>query len=389
MRPFPATRRALLALGLAVLAGCAVPGPGSGPQVDRDAPVRVALLVPLDSGDAAREELAESLVNAARLALPDLRGVQVEMTVYPTAGDATRAASAAEEAVAAGTDVILGPLFSTATTAVRPVAQAANVPVLSLSNNAQVAGGPVWVLGTTFDAVARRVVGYTVGEGLTELGIVHPAGVEGELARSAVARAAQAAGGTVVATGAYPLSVEGITAEVPGIARQMRGAGARAVVLTDGPTAGLTFTAETLRGLGLRAGAVQFVGLQRWDTSRQAMAQPSLQGGWFAAPDPRLSQAFADRYVAQYGTAPSPISGLAFDGIAAIGALVAEARAENRANPFTPAAMTDPQGFAGVLGIFRFTADQQNERALAVFTVENGEARQIDPAPRRFPRGGV
>ena len=68
---------------------------------------------------------------------------------------------------------------------------------------------------------------------------------------------------------------------------------------------------------------------------------------------------------------------------------MAEARSEGRPTPFTVQAMTNPKGFAGVLGIFRFTADQQNERALAVFTVDSGEARQIDPAPRRFPRGGV
>jgi len=386
---FSHARRAVLALALCALAACAAPiRTDSPPARDNAGPVKVALLVPLGSGDSEREALADSLVQAARLAMADLRGVNIDLTVYPTAGTASRAASAAREAADAGTDVILGPLFSGATAAVAPIAEAEGIRVLSLSNNAAVAGGPVFVLGTTFDTVAQRVIGYSVGEGQTQIGIVHPRGAEGILARDAVRRATQRFGGTVVAEGSYPLSVEGITAEVPSLARQLRGAGARTVVLTDGPTAGLTFTAETLRGLGLRKGAVQFVGLQRWDTSRQAMAQPSLEGGWFAAPDPKLGQAFADRYVSATGSAPSPLSGLAYDGIAAIGALVAEAREDGRGDPFSAARLTKPAGFAGVLGVFRFTADGQNERALAIFTVEEGTARQISPAPRRFNARG-
>ena len=49
-------------------------------------------------------------------------------------------------------------------------------------------------------------------------------------------------------------------------------------------------------------------------------------GGWFALPDPSLNERFKSRYQAAFGEAPHPIAGLAYDGIAAIGALVKSGR---------------------------------------------------------------
>ncbi|MEX2249797.1 MAG: penicillin-binding protein activator, partial [Parvibaculum sp.] len=48
------------------------------------------------------------------------------------------------------------------------------------------------------------------------------------------------------------------------------------------------------------------------------------------------------------------------------------------------AALTDPDGFAGVDGIFRFMADGRTERGLAVMEVRPGGAVVVDPAPTSF-----
>ena len=121
----------------------------------------------------------------------------------------------------------------------------------------------------------------------------------------------------------YNLSVEGIQAAAGPIAAALTGAGANAVILTDGPTGGLAFISEALRGNGLGAAQAQFLGMQRWDVSAEALAVPSLQGGVFAAPDPALVDAFTGRYQAAYGESPHELAGLAYDGIAAVGALIA------------------------------------------------------------------
>ena len=97
--------------------------------------------------------------------------------------------------------------------------------------------------------------------------------------------------------------------------------------------------------------------MQRWDVSAEALAVPSLQGGVFAAPDPALVNAFAGRYQAAYGEYPHELAGLAYDGIAAVGALIAEARGQG-GSPFSTARLTQPAGFAGVNGPFRFGAER-------------------------------
>lgn len=97
-----------------------------------------------------------------------------------------------------------------------------------------------------------------------------------------------------------------------------------------------------------------------------------------------MTQRFAGRYQAAFGAAPHPIAGLAYDGIAAIGALVRAGRGD----ALTREALTQPSGFVGVGGIFRLLPDGANERGLAVAQVRNAQVVVIDPAPRSFVGAG-
>jgi hypothetical protein len=51
---------------------------------------------------------------------------------------------------------------------------------------------------------------------------------------------------------------------------------------------------------------------------------------------------------------------------------------------FAREALLNPNGFAGVDGIFRFRADGLNERGLAVMTIQNGTAQIVQDAPKSF-----
>jgi hypothetical protein len=159
------------------------------------------------------------------------------------------------------------------------------------------------------------------------------------------------------------------------------------VILTDGPTGGLAYIAEALRGNGLDADQAQFLGLQRWDVSAEALAVPSLQGGVFAAPDPALVGAFNGRYRAAYGESPHELAGLAYDGVAAVGAMIAEAKAQG-GSPFSTARLTKSSGFAGVYGPFRFLPDGQVQRNLAILEVQGGRASVAESAARSFDAVG-
>lgn len=354
-----------------------------GIEVDPNQPVQVALLVPLGSGDPGREQLGRSLVNAAQLAQSDLQNAVIDLRIYPDSGTAEGGAAAARTAVDEGAKIIVGPLFSTATAGAQGVAAGGGLTVLSLSNNPEVAGGNTWIVGNTFANSADRLASYGMARGLRNFGVVHPSGLEGETARNAAVGAIRARGGEVVATSAYDVSVEGIQAAGPAAAASLAANGANAVILTDGPTGGLVYIADALRNGGLTAGTVQFLGLQRWDVSPEALSQPSLEGGAFATPDPGLAAAFAGRYRNAYGEAPGDVAGYAYDAIAAVGAMIADARASG-GSPFSPARITAPEGFAGVNGAFRLLPGGLNQRNLAMMEVRGGQAVMIEGASRSF-----
>jgi hypothetical protein len=146
----------------------------------------------------------------------------------------------------------------------------------------------------------------------------------------------------------------------------------------------LPLFAQLLPEAGLSPATTQYIGLTRWDIPPATLSLPGVQGGWFALPDPSLNNQFQARYGAAYGSAPHPIAGLAYDGVAAIGALVKSRGSQ----ALTGSALTQSSGFVGVNGIFRFRPDGTNERGLAVAQIRNNQVFVIDPAPRSFVGAG-
>lgn len=385
----PSRRKSLAriaALALAgVLAACGPMPMGSGPSVGRGEAVPVALIVPGASGAAGDAVLAQNLENAARLAIADLGDVAIDLRVYNTGSDPASAAQAATKAVDEGAKIILGPVFAESANAVGVAVAPRGVNVLSFSNNTDIAGGNVFVLGPTFANTAGRLVSYAAGQGKRSILTVHDSTPAGESGRRAIAEAlARSAAGSAGAV-TYEFSQQGVVQAVPSIVAQARSSAADAIFFTADSAGALPLLTQLIPEAGLRPPAVQFIGLTRWDIPPATLSLPGVQGGWFALPDPGLSQQFQARYQAAYGQPPHPIAGLAYDGIAAIGALVKQGSAD----PLGHAALTQGSGFVGVNGIFRLRPDGTNERGLAVATIRNNQVVVIDPAPRSFGGAGL
>ena len=373
----------LLVLCAPLLAAC-VSGSGPAPSKGSGGAVQVALLIPSGSGQAQDELFGQNLENAARLAMADLSGVTVELKVYRTGGNADTAAMMAKQAVDEGAQVILGPFYSEEANAAGVAVAASGVSVLAFSNNAAIAGGNVFVLGQTFDNTARRLAGYAVRSGKGNILIVHDRNVAGDVGKAAIERGIVASGGTVAGVNSYEFSQNGIVEATTGIVQAAKSSGATALFMTADTAGALPLLSQLLIDNGIDRSGVQFIGLTRWDIPAGTLALPGVQGGWFALPDPGLQAQFQERYTAAYGTAPAAVASLAYDGIAAIGAL---ARSSDGA-PITHAALTQPAGFAGVSGVFRFLPNGTNERGLAVAAIRDNQVVVIDPAPRSFAGAG-
>ena len=388
-RPRNLTARLFALVSLSWLAACGgpaivAPGANTGQRIDPGAPVQVALLVPGGSVEGSDRLLAENLENAARMAIADLNGVDVDLRVYNTGAEPSQAAAVASRAVDEGAKVILGPLFAESANAAGVAVAARNVNVLAFSNNPTIAGGNVFILGQTFENTANRLVQYAVRNGTTRIGVVHGEDLGGQVGRDAITSAIRRNGASVAGIESYPLSQQGILASASRIAAGINAAGADGVFLTGALGADLPIIATALPEAGINPVDTQYIGLTAWNTAPQALALPGLQGGLFAMPDRAMKASFDSRYASIYGSTPHPLAGLAYDGIAAIGALAAQGNAD----ALTKSALTTPQGFQGTQGIFRLLPNGRNERGLAVATIRNNDVVVLEAAPRSFGGAG-
>ena len=380
----------LSALGL-FLTACDLPSGGigtdttnTGQMVDPNKAVTVALLVPTGSGNPNLEALGRNLVDAARLAVRDHTGAKIDLQVYSTGGDATRAASAAKKAVSGGAKIIVGPLFAEAANAVGNAVAGQSINVLSFSNNTEIAGGNVFVLGETFQNKANRIVKYAASKGYKRVAAVAAKNTAGEIAAETVKKAAAKAGVSYTGNMSYEFSPQGISAAGSRIAGQVKSSGTTAIVITADSDSGLPILAQVLPEAGLNPADTKYLGMTRWDIPSSNLNQPGLNGGWFTLPDAVAAQQFKVRFNQAYGRGPHPLAGLSYDGISAISKLLQGG--DKRA--LTKASLTRSGGFRGTSGIFRFNADGTNERGVAIAQATGGTFRIISGAPTSFSKSG-
>ena len=355
-------------------------GPAIGPLIEPGQPVRVALLTPAGSGSDNLEWLSRSLKNAARMAASDAQGAAIDLRVYDTGGSTERAVQQANAAADAGAQIIVGPLFAEAANAVGNAMRDRNINVLSFSNNAEIAGGNVFILGNSFANVADRLVGYGVRQGKRNIYVVAEDDVAGQLGGRAIETAIARNGARLAGRTNHPVSVSGIDAVIPQIAAAAQSGRVEAVFMTANNQAVLPYLTEKLAASGIRSPVTQMMGLTRWDQPPSRVGLPQLQNGWVAIPDQGLKTQFDARYRAAYGEAPHELAGLGYDGVAAIASLVRT----GRRNALTTTGLTQRSGFSGVGGVFRLRGNGTSQRALAVATLRGNQVVILDPAPRGF-----
>ena len=134
---------------------------------------------------------------------------------------------------------------------------------------------------------------------------------------------------------------------------------------------------------GVAPGKVQYLGSGQWNDPR-VLAESNLSGGWFPGPTLNGFQAFAARFKAAYGNEPLRNASLAYDAVS----LAIGVSGRFGADGFTDKVLTNPSGFVGVDGAFRFTATGTNQRALAVYQIERGQPVVISPPPTTFSSAG-
>ena len=124
---------------------------------------------------------------------------------------------------------------------------------------------------------------------------------------------------------------------------------------------------------------VRLLGLASWATDGTGR-EPSLVGGWFAAPPATSDNDFTRSYRAMYETQPHPLAANAYD-LAAVAAILAS---QEGGAKYDRATLTSETGFAGISGLFRFLPNGLSERSLEVREVTASGNKIVDPAQKIF-----
>ncbi len=381
--------RLALAIGMAlVVAGCIprarprapapppppidVPEPEPTPNLPPDETRnRVAVLVPLSGENGG---VGTSIANAANLALLDAGGEGIRITVYDTAKGG--AAAAANEALADGNGLFLGPLLADDARAVAPIARRARVPVVTFSNDVAVAGDGVYVMGFSPAQSVDRVVRHARSEGVQRFAGLIPAGTYGRHASSALMKSVEGAGGRLVALQEFDRSPQGLRLAITRLGAQSP---YDAVLIAD--TGRIGMQAAPLIRASATGRSARLLGTELWKTESGLATQPALRGAWFATvPDAMFNQ-LRTRYRARYGKTPYRLASLGYDSVLLA---VRAARDWPFRRSFPESALRNPEGFMGVDGAFRFGRDGIAERALEVVQVNAGGLATVSPAPKGF-----
>ena len=218
--PFPSkpsrsgtTRRSAvgLILGAPFIAGCAgspfgggeqPAGPPQQPSAVGSGQVKVGLLLPLSAAGNAGAA-AQSMRNAAELALAEFQNPNIQLLIKDDGGTAQGAQQGAQQAVDEGAEIILGPLFAQSVPGAAQVARGRGIPVIAFSTDSSVAGRGVYLLSFLPESDVTRIVDYAAGTGKRSFAAYLPENAYGNVVEVAFKQAVARKGGRIVAFEKY------------------------------------------------------------------------------------------------------------------------------------------------------------------------------------------
>jgi len=343
-----------------------------------DGQVRVALVLPLSAqGNAGLA--AQSMKNAAEMALAEFKNPNIQLLVKDDGGTPQGAQAGAQQAISEGAEIILGPLFAQSVSAVGQTARARNIPVIAFSTDTSVAARGIYLLSFLPETDVRRIVDSAVARGKRSFAALLPDNAYGTVVEAAFQQEVSRHGGRILALEKYPPDSNRMAEaarRVSQVANQVD-----CIFIPDGADA-VPQVVQALAASGVNLKRVQLLGTGLWDDPR-IFSTAALEGAWYAAPEAAGFRNFSGRYRARYGQDPVRTATLAYDAVALAAALV-KTQGPQR---FSEQVLTNPSGFTGIDGVFRFRSDGPSERGLAVLRVTPSGGQVVSPAPHSFQPG--
>ena len=239
--------------------------------------------------------------------------------------------------------------------------------MIAFSTDSSVAGRGVYLLSFLPESDVNRIIEYAASIGKRSFAALLPDNAYGNVVEAAFKQAVARRGGRVVALEKYGADR---TAAARNVAQSLGQADAL-LLADDGDS--LVATADALTAAGANLKNIQLLGTGLWDNPR-VFASPTLRRAGFMPRRIRPASA-----VSPAATAPNsaPIRCAPRRSPMTRSRWSRPWREPQGAQRFPPDVLTNPSGFAGIDGLFRFRADGTNERGLAVMRVAPGGGQPV------------
>ena len=318
-----------------------------------------------------------------------VNGRKVKLLIEDNQSTEDGAAKAASKLLSTdNVDILLGASRTGPSLAMRPIAEQAKKPMISLASNQKIVKGSTWVFKTAQNdrVVIERLVGDMQAAGHKNIAVVRDASGFGEGIPEMFTEVGKEAGIKVTKVEKYAPDATDFTAQMVNV----RGAKPDATVIWGIPPAA-SLAQVAYRRLGIKAPVYQSHGIGNQvfldtagdsaDGLRAALSR-MLVADQLADNDPQkpvVTKFIAD-YKAKYGNSPSTFAGHAHDGfMIAIDSLKKAGTDPNKLRDAIEATTSSP----GISGVFTMTPQDHSgltKDALVMVTVDKGKWTVAKPA---------
>ncbi len=350
----------------------------------QDKITRVGVLVPLTGRYA---KLGTEIRRGIEMALFKIGNTKIEVLFFDTKGG-ERAAIAAQEAAETGVDIFIGPLFSESVQAARDAIGDADIPMLMLSNNIEVAKTNNWILGYLPEQQLDGLLGHAITIGKRSFAVIAQ---DNAFGRRLLAHANQRLADFGLKAEAEQLlnneelndedslknAIRRFSRYVPLVEKgALPESPFDAVIFAGDPDFALRI-APVLAYYDLGPDRALYLGNSLWD-QQPILSEPSLQGALFASRPTGMDGEFNIGWQAVWNQSPGLLSRLGFDSMALVAALL-----QTQRDNWSKQLVTN-QGFRGYSGTFRLLPNGRNIRAFELREISNGVSKVIKPAPDKI-----
>ena len=345
--------------------------------------VRIGVLLPFTHNSRNVRDEAEGIMSAIEMGMFDHADGRYMLLPFDTVGTANGVEQATQSAIAAGVQIILGPIFASEVRIVSNMAQQVNIPVLAFSNDRYVAGEGVFLTSVGLEEEVREMIDFARTRGIESYAFLGPDTSYGRRVASALKAEVEQRDGRVIASNFYvpgdsdsPLRAARVVAKA--MQKEVERVPRRVAVLIPESGVQLRSVAPLLPYSGLDTRYAVFLGTSQWDDP-SVWREPTLINGYFVAPPRENFRKFVAAYERVFDREPSNLAALGYD-VATITAKISSDRKELNAE-----VLSSEEGFFGVNGLFRFRLDGTAERSLSIMRItQRSNAVEIRAGSRNF-----